>query len=414
MNLQDLMMQSTVTGDSLSSTFIVQDFAVVMIVAAVILAVTYKLKQPMIIGYIIAGMIIGPYTPPFSLIQSIDTLNAFSELGIIMFLFVIGTDFPIAKLRSVGRISIVIALSETIGTMIISYYVAQALQFSFSDSLFLALGMSISSTIVTVRILEELNMIRDKSATLMLGVLIVEDIIAITALGIFQSIAIEGVSDNQTASIIQVAISVAIVSAFIGITLTVGSRFIPNIIDKVGRTNDYALLLISILGLAFGLSFLAASLELSVATGAFLAGVLVAESKSAAIARVVTVPLRDVFAALFFISIGALMDISQIPFLILPALILIVTTFASKLLIISAVLLRTGYDKNIALRTGLGLSSARAEMSLVVANTGQRSGVISTSIFPIIGIVTIVTTFITPYVMRFARDLKLSSNTTSR
>ena len=108
-----------------------------------------------------------------------------------------------------------------------------------------------------------------------------EDIIAITALGIFQSIAIEGIDEsNQTASIIQIAISVAIVTAFIGITLTVGSRFIPNIIDRVGKTNDYALLLISILGLAFGLSFLASSLELSVATGAFLAGVLVAESKS--------------------------------------------------------------------------------------------------------------------------------------
>jgi CPA2 family monovalent cation:H+ antiporter-2 len=257
-------------------------------------------------------------------------------------------------------------------------------------------------------------MIRDKSATLMLGVLIVEDIIAITALGIFQSIAIEGISDSdQTASIIQIGISVAIVTAFIGITLAVGSRFIPNIIDKVGKTNDYALLLISILGLAFGLSFLASSLELSVATGAFLAGVLVAESKSAAIARVVTVPLRDVFAALFFISIGALMDISQIPFLILPALILIVTTFASKLVIISVVLLKAGYDRNTALRTGLGLSSARAEMSLVVAKTGQQSGAISTSIFPIIGIVTIITTFITPYVMRFAKDLKLSSTATS-
>jgi CPA2 family monovalent cation:H+ antiporter-2 len=256
-------------------------------------------------------------------------------------------------------------------------------------------------------------MIRDKSATLMLGVLIVEDIIAITALGIFQSIAIEGLNDsNQTASIIQIGISVAIVTAFIGITLTVGSRFIPNIIDKVGKTNDYALVLISILGLAFGLSFLD-HLELSVATGAFLAGVLVAESKSAAIARVVTVPLRDVFAALFFISIGALMDISQIPYLILPALILIVTTFASKLVIISVVLLKAGYDRNTALRTGLGLSSARAEMSLVVAKTGQQSGAISTSIFPIIGIVTIITTFITPYVMRFAKDLKLSSTATS-
>jgi CPA2 family monovalent cation:H+ antiporter-2 len=104
---------------SLASDFIVQDFAVIMIVAAVMLLITYKLKQPMVIGYIVAGMVIGPYTPPFSLIHNIETVNVFAELGIIMLLFVIGTEFPIAKLRSVGRISIILALPESIGTLLI-------------------------------------------------------------------------------------------------------------------------------------------------------------------------------------------------------------------------------------------------------------------------------------------------------
>ena len=114
---------------SSSPDFLIQDFAVIMIVAAIMLVITHRLKQPMVIGYILAGMIIGPYTPPFSLIQNINSLNTFAELGIIMLLFVIGTEFPIAKLRSIGRISIIVALPESIGTLLIVYFVAQAWDF---------------------------------------------------------------------------------------------------------------------------------------------------------------------------------------------------------------------------------------------------------------------------------------------
>jgi len=395
---------------SSSPDFLIQDFAVIMIVAAIMLVITHRLKQPMVIGYILAGMIIGPYTPPFSLIQNVNSLNTFAELGIIMLLFVIGTEFPIAKLRSIGRISIIIALPESIGTLLIVYFVAQALGFSFFDSLFLALAMSITSTVVTVRILEELGMIKDKSTVLILGITIVEDIIAITTLGIFQSVA----ANSGQVSIPQVSFSIGIVAAFIGSILLLGSRYVPKIIDKIGKTEDYALILIVILGLAFGLSFAAKELGLSVATGAFLAGVLVAESKSANIARVITTPLRDMFAAIFFISIGALIDLSHIPSLIVPAMLLILTSFASKFLIISAILVRAkGYDGITALRTGLGMASARGELSLVVAKAGQDVGAISSSVFPILGVVTIVTTFITPYVIKFGSRIRISPSLTS-
>jgi CPA2 family monovalent cation:H+ antiporter-2 len=237
-----------------------------MIVAAIMLLITYKLKQPMLIGYIIAGMVIGPYTPPFSLIRNLETVNVFAELGIIMLLFVIGTEFPIVKLRSVGRISVIIALPESLGTLLIVFFVAQTLGFSFFDSMFLALAMSITSTVVTVRILEELGMIKDKSTTLLLGIIIVEDIVAISALAVLQSIA---VSPAGEVSILQISISISIVGAFIASILILGSKFIPNVIDKIGKSNDYALLLIVILGLAFGMSFVAKGLGLSVVTGAF-------------------------------------------------------------------------------------------------------------------------------------------------
>jgi CPA2 family monovalent cation:H+ antiporter-2 len=384
---------------------VVMDLAIIMFVAAIMIAITYKLKQPMVIGYILAGMIIGPYTPPFTLVSSIETVNLLAELGIIMLLFVIGTEFPVAKLRSVGRISLVVALAETLGTLMIVFFIAQNLGFSFFDSLFLALAMSITSTVVTVRILEELGIIKDRSSLLLLGISIVEDILAISILAVLQSVAATG----GEFSLLGIAISIGIVAAFIGSILIVGSRFMPRIIDKAGKTNDYALLLIVILGLAFGLSFIANGLGLSVATGAFLAGVLVAESKSSAVARIVTIPLRDMFAAIFFISIGALMDISLIPVFIIPAAILILASFASKFLIVTGILVKARVDNTTALRTGFGMASAKGELSLVVVKGGQDVGAISASLLPILGVVTIITTFMTPFIIRFSSRINLTT-----
>jgi monovalent cation:H+ antiporter-2, CPA2 family len=388
------------------SNFIVQDFAVIMIIAAIMLIITYKLRQPTVIGYILAGMVIGPYTPPFTLIQSVETVNVFAELGIIMLLFVIGTEFPIAKLKSVSKTALIVGIPETLGTLVIVFFIAQTLGFSLFDSVFIALAMSITSTVVTIKILEELNILTDRSSVLILGVLIIEDIIAVSALAILQSTAVAGA--NQV-SIIQITLSIGVVLAFIGSILVLGSKFIPNALDKVGKTNDYALLLIVILGLAFGLSFAARALGLSVVIGAFLAGVLVAESKTAAIAKVITIPLRDVFSALFFISIGALMNISLIPLFIVPAMVLILSSFASKLLIVTGILQFRRYDYGTSLRTGLGLSASRGEMSLIIAKGGQDIGAISSSVLPILGVVTVVTTFIAPYVIKFGNKVKFFS-----
>jgi CPA2 family monovalent cation:H+ antiporter-2 len=403
--IQSIIAQTLPVGTR-EAQFLVQDFAVIMIVAAVMLIITYKLKQPMVIGYIIAGIIIGPYTPPFSLIHDINTLNNLAELGIIILMFVIGTEFPIAKLRSVGKTSVVIALTESLSTLTIVFFVSQTLGFSYFDSLFLALAMSITSTIVTIKVLEELGIIKEKSSVIILGMLIVEDVIAVSALGVLQSIVVAEVS------IIQLATSLGIVAAFIGGILILGSRFLPHIIDRVARTNDYSVLLIVILGLAFGLSFAASELGLSVVIGAFLAGVLVAESASASIARVVTVPLRDVFAAIFFVSVGALMDISKIPVFIVPAIILILTSFATKFLITAFMLGRIGHNGTTAIRTGLGIAAARGELSLVVGKAGQDLGAISSFILPILGVVTIVTTFVTPYILKMGTRFTISASDT--
>jgi CPA2 family monovalent cation:H+ antiporter-2 len=402
---------STSGSQSLGSDTIVQDFAVIMIVAALMLLLTHKLKQPMVLGYILVGIIIGPYTPPFPLLRDIDTISVIAELGIIMLLFAIGTDFPLARLKSVGRISIVVALAESIGTLLVTFFVGQYLGFSFFDSIFIALAMSITSTIVTIRVLEDLGLIKDTSSTLILGISIIEDIIAISLLGVIQSVAVIVTGMEYTGNIpnqelmLQLLYSIGIVAAFIGSILILGSRYIPNLVDKIGKTNDYALLLIVILGLAVGLSFAGSLLGLSVATGAFLAGVLISESKSANAARVLTTPIRDVFAAIFFISIGALMDVSLIPVFIVPTILLILASFASKFLIVAAILSRVKYDSATSLRTALGLASAKGELSLVVAKGGQDVGAITSAVLPILGVATMVTAFMTPYILKFGSKL---------
>ena len=376
---------------------ILQDFSVIMIVAGAMAMLSYRFKQPMVIGYIGAGMIIGPHTPPFSLVLNLDVLNLFAEIGIVLLLFVVGMEFPIEKLRKIGRKAFLIALSEAAGTFIAGYIVGQyALGFSFFDSLFLALAISVTSTVIVMRVLEELGMIKDESSVLILSVAIIEDIIVISMLAILQSVGSTG-----GLSFTDVGISVGITLAFIAGVLVIGSKTVPKLIDFVGKTNQHDVLVVVILALVFGLSFIAYQLGISVAAGAFFAGVLIAESKSHSVSRVLATPIRDMFAALFFVSVGALMDISLLPLFIVPALILVAVSLVAKFLTVYLMAKAQGFSKLSSLRAGIGLSSSGGELALVVAKGGTDVGVTSSFLLPMVGAMTIITTFISPYIIKF-------------
>ena len=373
------------------------DFSIIMIVAGAMAMLSYRFKQPMVIGYIGAGMIIGPHTPPFSLVFNLDVLNLFAEIGIVLLLFVVGTEFPIEKLRKIGRKAFLIALSEASGTFAAGYVVGQnVLGFPFFDSLFLALAISVTSTVIVMRVLEELGMIKDESSVLVLGVAIIEDIIVISMLAILQSVGSIG-----GLSFADVGISVAITLAFIAGVLGVGSKIVPRLVDYVSRTNQHDVLVVVILALVFGLSFIAYQLGISVAAGAFFAGVLIAESKSHSVSRVLATPIRDMFAALFFVSVGALMDISLLPLFIVPALILIAVSLVAKFLTVYLAAKSQGFSKLTSLRAGIGLSSSGGELALVVAKGGADIGATSSFLLPMVGAMTIITTFISPYIIKF-------------
>ncbi|MDQ5875480.1 MAG: cation:proton antiporter [Thermoproteota archaeon] len=378
------------------STQVVQDFAIIMVVASVMALVSYRLKQPMVIGYIVAGMIIGPYTPPFSFILRPEILNLLSEIGIVLLLFVVGLEYPIAKLRSVGRKALVIAFSEAFGTFVLGFAVGQLIGMTLFDSLFIALAISVTSTVVLSRVLQEFGIAKTDVSTLLLGVTVIEDIIIVSTLAVLQSVASAG-----TLAIEEIAISIGLVLAFIAGALFIGSKTIPKFVDFVSKTNQVDVLVVAILGVAFGLSFIANQLGISVAAGAFFAGVLVAESRSQATARVLTSPLKDMFAALFFVSVGALMDVSQLPLFIIPALIFVATSFAAKFITVYLSSKSQGLSKKATIQTAFGSSASGGELSLVVAKGGADVGATSAFVLPMVGTMTIITSFLSPYLVKF-------------
>ena len=212
-----------------------------------------------------------------------------------------------------------------------------------------------------MRILEELGMIKEEASHIILGVAVIEDIIIISMLAILQS-----TSSTGSLSFVELAISVGSVAAFIVIVLVLGSKTVPKFVNYVGSTNQHDLLIVAILGVAFGLSFIAYEIGISVATGAFFAGVLIAESKVHAVTKIIATPIKDMFAALFFVSVGALMDITLIPVFIIPAIILILASLGAKFFTVYFASRSQGYDNKTSIRAGFGLSSSGGELALVV------------------------------------------------
>ncbi|MCV0411181.1 cation:proton antiporter [Nitrosopumilus sp.] len=400
-----------ITPDLPHTTF-VTDLAFIMIIGAVVTLAFFKIRQPLIIGYLFAGMLIGPLSPFWSwvlpeggpssnssggvgILSDISALNLFSEIGVILLLFVIGIEFPYAKIKNIGRVAVGVGTMGLFSTLGVVFYTATALGMEFLDALFIAAALSISSTAIIVKILEEMGRIKKESSILVLGILIVEDVIAVILISSLQSIALVG-----TVSIESVIVVVLVAIGLIVGTFTIGTRIIPPLIDRVAEAEHREILLLSILGVCFGYALLANVVGLSVAIGAFLAGVLIAESKSSEVAKLLSSPIKDMFVAIFFISVGALMDISQLENHIFLAIALIAVAIGMKFggNLIGNIIFRQKRSK--AIRSAFTLAAPRGEFSIVIVKVGVDIGAVSAFLFPLMGIISIITAFISPFLVK--------------
>ncbi len=401
----------------------VTDLAIIMILAAIVTLAFFKIRQPLIIGYLFAGMIIGPLSPLWTsflgenggtvavtgtgILSDISALNLFADIGVILLLFVIGIEFPFAKIRSIGRVAIGSGTLGLFATLGVVFVAASALGLNFMDSLFIAAALSISSTAIIIKILEDAGKIKKESSILVLGVLIVEDVIAVILIASLESVALVG------AVSVEAVVLVALVAAGLIVgTFTIGRRVIPPLIDKVASAENREILLLSVLGLCFGYALLANVVGLSVAIGAFLAGVLVAESKSSEVSKILSSPIKDMFVAIFFVSVGALMDITQLSSYIFIAIALIAVTTAMKLggNLLGNTIFKQPREK--ALRVAFALSAPRGEFSIVIVKVGVDMGVVSAFLFPLIGLITIITAFMSPFLIKIGDKIipKLSKS----
>ena len=396
----------------LTHTSFVTDLAFIMIIGSIVTLAFFKIKQPLIIGYLFAGMLIGPLSPLWTwilpeggsatdslnavgILSDISALNLFAEIGVILLLFVIGIEFPYAKIKSVGRVSVGVGSIGLFSTLGVLFYASTALGLNFMDALFISAALSISSTAIIVKLLEEMGKIKKGSSTLVLGILIVEDIIAVILISTLQSVALVG-----SVSVESIVVIVLVAAGLIIGTFTVGTRVIPPLIDRVAAAENREILLMSVLGLCFGYALLANIVGLSVAIGAFLAGVLVAESKSAEVAKLLSSPIKDMFVAIFFISVGALMDVSQLENYIFIAIALIAVTIGMKFggNMLGNFIFRQKRGK--ALRSAFTLAAPRGEFSIVIIKVGVDIGAVSAFLFPLVGIISIITAFISPFLMK--------------
>ncbi|HYA71357.1 MAG TPA: cation:proton antiporter [Thermoplasmata archaeon] len=383
----------------------VEDLAIILLIALGMALLFRWIRQPIMIGYIVAGMIIGPYTPPFSLIHYPQFLNALAEMGIVFLLFAVGLEYPIARLRAVGSKALVIALSESLATFTAGFLVGEAWGFPVWDALFIGLAISVTSTVIVSSVLQEIGLLRSPETTLVLGVTVIEDIVTVTLLGVLQSTAQSG-----HLSIVGIGIALGLVVLFIGAVLSLGPRTISPLIDRVNATRIREVFLLAILGIAFAFSLLSSLIGISVATGAFLAGVLVAESNSQAVAHEVMAPLKELFGAIFFVSMGALMNVALLPIYLLPILAFLATAVGVKVVATYVAARRERVAPAESRRTAITLSASGGELALVVAKGGADIGATNPFVLPFIGALTVVTTVIAPYLIRFAWKPVLSAS----
>ncbi|MCF5139955.1 cation/H(+) antiporter [Pseudomonas sp. PA-6-1D] len=379
----------------------IQDLAVIMLVAGVVTILFHRLKQPVVLGYIVAGFIIGPHTPPFGLIHDEDTIKTLAELGVIFLMFCLGLEFSLRKLFKVGATAFIAAFLEIILMIWIGYEIGRWFDWNTMDSLFLGAILAISSTTIIVKALNDLKMKNQRFAQLIFGVLIVEDILGIGIIALLSSIAVSG-----TVSSGEVFSTVGKLSLFMIVALVVGILLVPRLLAYVAKFESNEMLLITVLGLCFGFCLLVVKLEYSMVLGAFLIGAIMAESRQLIKIERLIEPVRDMFSAIFFVAIGLMIDPQILLQYAWPIAVITVAVVLGKMLSCGLGAFIAGNDGRTSLRVGMGLSQI-GEFSFIIAALGMTLQVTSDFLYPVAVAVSAITTLLTPYLIRGADPLSL-------
>ena len=375
---------------------LVSDLAVILLTGGVITVIFKKLNLPLVLGYILAGFLIGPYMPLFFSLADIEAVSTWSEIGIIILMFCLGLEFNLHKLASVGGTAIITALVEVGGMLAMGFAVGQLMGWGTMDSIFLGGMLSMSSTTIIIKAFDELNVRKTDFAQLVFGTLVMEDIA-----GIFMMIILSTISVSKSISGGALALQLGLLVLYLVLWLVLGIFLLPTLLNKASKLMSDETLLIVSLGICFGMVLLADALGFSSALGAFLAGSLLAGTVHAERVEHLTSGVKDLFGAVFFISVGMMLDPGAVVKYIWPILILTAVTIVGKLLFSSLGVLLSGHTLRQAIYCGCSLAQI-GEFAFIIASLGLSLGVIADYIYPIIISVSVITTLTTPFFIKSA------------
>lgn len=377
----------------------IQDIAVIMLIAGMVTILCHRFRQPVVLGYIAVGVIVGPHTPPFKVIQDMHTIQILAELGIIFLLFALGLEFNLRKLSRVGVTAFIAAFAEIALMIWLGYEIGLAFGWSAMDAIFLGAMLAISSTTIIIKALSELKLKNEKFAQLIFGILIVEDILAIGMIALLSGIAMQG-----TVNAIDAVATLGKLSLFMIVSLVLGLIMVPRLIAYVAKFESNEMLLVTVLGLCFGFCLLVVKLEYSIALGAFMIGAIMAEARQLHLIARLIEPLRDMFSAIFFVTIGLLFDPAVLLTYALPVIVITIAVVVGKVLSCSLGVFAAGHDGRTSVRVGMGMAQI-GEFSFIIATLGSSLKVTSEFLYPIVVAVSAVTTLLTPYLIRLADPL---------
>ncbi len=373
---------------------LISDLALLLVVAAITTLLCKKLRQPVVIGYILAGFLIGPVVSFLPTVGDMENIDLWAEIGVIFLMFSLGLDFSLHKLATVGGTGVISALVQIGGMMLLGYLVGQLLGWSAMDSIFLGGMLSMSSTMISIKAIEDMGLKERPFTKLAIGTLVIEDIVAIFLLVVLSTIAV-----SQGVSGMELAATIAKLMFYLILWLLLGIYIIPTFLQKTKKLMSDETLLVTALGICFGMVWLADAIGFSSALGAFLAGSILAGTiQGEHIAELVN-PCKDLFGAVFFVSVGLMVVPSMLVEYFVPIVILTLLTIFGKLVLLIVGMLAAGEDLSTSVYAAASQTQI-GEFSFIIATLGTSLNVTSDFLYPVIVAVSVVTTFTTPYLIR--------------
>ena len=375
---------------------LIADLALILICAGAMTLLFKRLKQPVVLGYIVAGFLTSPNMPYMPSVTDMHGIHLWSEIGVIFLLFALGLEFSFRKILRMGAAPIIAACSVIAGMMLVGMFTGQLFGWGKMDCIYLGGMLAMSSTTIIFKAFDDMGLRQKRFASLVLSVLIIEDILAIVLMVMLSTLAVSKEFEGS-----QMLMSILKLAFFLVLWFVVGIYLIPLFLRKVKSLMSNETMLITALALCFGMVVIASSVGFSAAFGAFIMGSILAETVEAEQIEHLVAPVKDLFGAIFFVSVGMMVDVALIAEYIVPILCIIVAIMLGQTILSTGGFLLSGQPLKTSMQCSFSLTQI-GEFAFILATLGTSLHVTSDFLYPIVVAVSVFTTFTTPYMIRLA------------